>query len=73
MEVKVNNQSQRILRIKEVIVFIGLSRSTIYDMVERGDFPKPIKLGARAIGWREFAVDEWITNRKSVDQLAHKS
>ena len=52
--------TDKILRCREVQQAIGLSRSTIYRMVERGDFPRPQKLGLRAIGWRESAVSEWI-------------
>ncbi|MEQ8899750.1 MAG: AlpA family phage regulatory protein [Roseovarius sp.] len=52
--------TDRILRCREVQQAIGLNRSTIYRMVERGDFSTPQKLGLRAIGWRESAVSEWM-------------
>ena len=54
--------TDKILRCREVQHAIGLSRSTIYRMVERGDFPPPQKLGLRAIGWRESAISDWIGN-----------
>lgn len=52
--------TDKILRCREVQHAIGLSRSTIYRMVERGDFPQPQKLGLRAIGWRESAIQSWV-------------
>jgi prophage regulatory protein len=38
----------------------GLSRSTVYQRVTEGRFPRPVSLGARAVGWIEAEVDEWI-------------
>ena len=42
----------------------GLSRSTIYKWMDKGLFPKAIKLGPRAVGWPEDHVEAWINNRK---------
>ncbi len=53
--------SQKILRLPDVIKRVGLSRSSIYARVARGgDFPSPIKLGERAIGWPSSEIDKWI-------------
>ena len=52
-----------ILRLKDVMQRIGLSRSTIYQRVSEGNFPKPISLGDRAIGWLESEVDGWLHRR----------
>jgi prophage regulatory protein len=40
-----------------------LSRSTIYLRVAQGTFPKAVSLGARAVGWLESEVDEWLNAR----------
>ena len=53
----------RILRIKQVIDKTGLSRSTIYALIARGDFVKSIAIGVRAIGFVEEEVDTWIKQR----------
>ncbi len=53
----------RILRLPEVIARTGLSRSTIYVRVAAGRFPRPVALGARAVGWIEAEVDEWVRER----------
>lgn len=41
----------------------GVSRSTIYAAIQRGAFVKPIKLGARAVGWPDFEVQTLINAR----------
>ena len=53
----------RFLRLPEVMARTGLSRSTIYVRLEQGCFPRPVSLGARAVGWIESEVDEWIRER----------
>ena len=53
----------RILKLPLVQSKTGLSRSTIYARLSTGDFPPPIKLGVRSIGWIEADIDEWITSR----------
>ncbi len=61
----------RIIRIKELSLLIGLSRSTIYERLNprscRFDptFPKPIKLGSSAIGWHSVAVQQWVNSLRS--------
>lgn len=52
-----------ILRLPAVKSRTGLSRSTIYLRVAEGKFPKPISLGARAVGWIDGEVDAWLTNQ----------
>jgi len=49
-----------ILRRKQVELRTGLSRSTIYARIQSNQFPKPIRLGARAVGWLEAEIDEWL-------------
>lgn len=61
----------RILRIKQVQERLGLSRSTIYDRINVNsprydkEFPKPLKIGASAVGWLEESINEWIRRRIS--------
>ena len=49
----------------DVESLVGLSRSTIYVMIADGTFPKPIKLGNRAVGWRHSDVLTWLQIRTS--------
>jgi prophage regulatory protein len=52
-----------ILRLPAVKMRTGLSRSTIYLRIAQGEFPAPVSLGGRAVGWVESEVDEWIAHR----------
>ncbi len=54
----------RILRLKQVENRTGLKRSTIYNRISLGTFPKQISLGGdRAIGWLESEINDWIQQR----------
>ncbi|TPN57596.1 AlpA family phage regulatory protein [Mesorhizobium sp. B1-1-9] len=50
---------QNILRRDEVERATGLPRSTIYAKISAGQFPKPIQLSARAVGWLESDIADW--------------
>jgi prophage regulatory protein len=52
-----------ILRLPAVKTRTGLSRSTIYLRVAEGRFPKPISLGARAVGWVDAEVEAWLAGQ----------
>ena len=53
----------KILRRPQVEALTGLSRSTIYLLIQRGEFPAPVQLGTRAVGWPETEINQWIENR----------
>ena len=41
----------------------GLSRSTIYMLMQNGQFPKPVRIGGRAVAWPEADVEAWLNAR----------
>ncbi len=49
-----------ILRRKQVEKVVGLSRSTIYQRIRDGTFPKPISLGGRMVGWRAADIESFL-------------
>ena len=53
-----------IIRRPEVSQRTGLPKSSIYALMNKGMFPEPVKLGLRAVGWYEDAVDQWIDSRE---------
>jgi prophage regulatory protein len=55
--------SEKILRLPGVIDRTGLKRTSIYDQIAAGTFPKQVKIGPRAVGWYQSAIDEWIRQR----------
>jgi prophage regulatory protein len=58
----IKSNPERLLRLPEVISQTGLNRNSIYQIE---DFPKPIKIGARATAWVQSEVQEWIKTRIS--------
>lgn len=52
-----------VLRLSAVAERTGLCRSTIYERVQTGDFPKQVNLGGRSVGWLESDIDAWIESR----------
>lgn len=52
--------SYKIIRLPEVIEITGLSRSTIYLRMSKGEFPQSISLGERAVGWLATHVEQWV-------------
>lgn len=58
-----DNGSDRFLSPEEVVSRTTLSRTTLWRMVRRGDFPKKTVLSPGRIGWSEKAVNAWIAER----------
>ena len=56
---------ERIIRIKELLDVVGLSRSTIYRSMKKKLFPKPVKLTEGSIGWKESQINKWMKGRKN--------
>ena len=52
-----------ILRRPEVSRRTGLGRSALCAAIQDGRFPKPVKLGPRAVGWVESEISAWIQQR----------
>ena len=50
---------KKIYRLPEVMSLTGLSRSSIYLRISVQEFPKPIKIGRRAVGWPEDSLIAW--------------
>lgn len=59
----VQPQPDYILSMKDICAITGLSRHTIYRMVEANQFPKPAKVGVRNIGWRTSTINAWLESR----------
>lgn len=53
----------RFLRINDVVATVGLSRATIYRLVGAKLFPEQARLTARAVGWWESDVADWLESR----------
>ena len=56
-------EEEQFLRIREVLRLMGLSRATLYVMVNENQFPVPVRLRARTVAWRASQVKEWMDTR----------
>ena len=63
----------KILRRPEILNRTGLCRTTIYKLIAQNNFPKPVKLGTRAVGWLESDINEWIESRSIVQNKIDQS
>lgn len=52
-----------VLRLPDVIRLVGLSRSSIYALMQQGRFPKQVLLSLRAVGWRHADIEAWLESR----------
>ncbi len=59
-----------VFRLPKVLQATALSRSTLYVMMSDGRFPKPMKLGERAVGWPEAEIAAWLASRKAARDAA---
>ncbi|HBO0860453.1 AlpA family transcriptional regulator [Pseudomonas aeruginosa] len=53
----------RIILLKEVMSSTGLGRSTIYKLIGSGEFPRPVPIVGRSVGWVESEIQGWILAR----------
>lgn len=61
---------QKLVRLPEVIERTSLSRSTIYEMMAGGRFPRPVKLNLRSNGWIEAEINAWLDTRIATREAA---
>jgi prophage regulatory protein len=67
MDFQRNDKSPKmILRLTEVLQSTGLSRAMLYNRIAKGEFPRQVSLGGRAIGWIKGEVEDWISERISL-------
>jgi prophage regulatory protein len=54
---------EKIYRLPDVMAATGLCRSAVYAQLKEGQFPEPVRIGRRAIGWKETDLVEWVNTR----------
>lgn len=52
-----------IIKLAELEQLIGLTRTSIYKLIHRGEFPAPVRLLGRASGWLSTDIDAWLAAR----------
>ncbi|MFO8058444.1 MAG: AlpA family phage regulatory protein [bacterium] len=56
------SQSENLLRLREVLQRFPVSRSTWYSGISEGRYPPPVRLGKRAVAWRESDIERLISD-----------
>ena len=54
----------QIFRRRQLEERLGLTRSSIYKMMDDGEFPRPMKIGRRAVGWRADEIAQWLEQQQ---------
>jgi len=54
----------KILRINDIVEIFGISRATVYRLASEPDFPRKIRLGARAVGYEESEIEHFFRERQ---------
>lgn len=52
--------SGRLLRFREVEHLVCLSRSAVYRRMQAGEFPRPVRIGPKAVRWRTEDIEAWL-------------
>ena len=55
-------QGERLLRLRDVLTIVGLSRAHVYNLVKQELFPRPIALGSNCARWVQSEVQAWVSN-----------
>lgn len=53
----------KIIRVEQVIELVQLSRTTIWRMERENQFPQRVRLGTKAMGWKEAEIESWLAQR----------
>ena len=56
----------KLLRRREVEKITGMSRSSIYRLMQEGEFPRPVRVGSVAVRWKSSDITAWIESRPVV-------
>jgi len=51
------------LSLEDVLEKLNMSRTTLYELRARKDFPLPIKLSKRRIVWSQSSIEQWLSER----------
>ena len=65
--------SEKLLRLSEVEAAVGYRHTKIYSLIHAGLFPAPVRLGARAVRWKNSEIQAWIDGLSTEKQAPSPS
>jgi len=57
------DEKTRLMRLPEVMHKVGLGRTSIYERIRMGSFPRPLQLGGNSVAWINKDIDAWIAEK----------
>ena len=61
-----------LLRKRQLLLVIPIGKTTLYDEIAKGRFPRPIKIGRRASAWLKSEVETWLAEREADRAVSEK-
>lgn len=58
-----NQNHPVLLRIGEVVQLLGISKPTVYRLMNEGEFPRPIRLSKARVAWLQADLETWLESR----------
>jgi prophage regulatory protein len=58
------------IRLPELKLITGLSKTSIYELIRGGRFPAPVRLGPRAVAWVKSEIRQWASERVKASRSA---
>lgn len=52
-------------RLPVVLAGTGLGKTSLYSLIQKGSFPAPVSIGARAVAWRRSDWQAWVNTREA--------
>ena len=62
-----SSEQTALLNRSETERLVGLTSKTIYAMMKRGEFPRPVRLGRRFVRWRRSDLESFLENLPTVE------
>lgn len=56
-----------LLSVSEVLLLVPVSRATLYNLMNRNDFPRPVKITKRVF-WESEEIESWVKDQKDLRQ-----
>jgi prophage regulatory protein len=54
-----------LLRLPTVLQLTGLKKTTLYGLIRRNGFPRPVQLTDRLVAWRSAEIEVWAKARET--------